>query len=69
MKDELYIALNKISLMVGIPTLIGGYALADWDLMLAVTLKIVSIISFLIFASLNLLKLIEKFKSLWKKKQ
>lgn len=56
--------LSKCSLLLGSVTI--GLTLADWDLILAIILKIVSIISFTVVIALNVEKLSNKIKNWFK---
>lgn len=55
---------SKLGLILG--TITAGLTLADWDLILAIILKIVSIISFTVVIALNVDKLSGKLKNWFK---
>lgn len=55
---------SKLGLILG--TITAGLTLADWDLILAIILKIVSIISFTVVIALNVDKLSNKLKNWFK---
>lgn len=58
--EKVDLMLSKISLTLGIIT--GGLTLADWDLILGITLKMVSIISFIVVIAINVDKLVDRMK-------
>lgn len=64
MKQETEIYLTKLLLFVG--TGFGALTLNDWDLILSISLKCVSIISFTTVIALNAEKLYKKIKD-WSK--
>lgn len=55
---------SKLGLILG--TITAGLTLADWDLILAIILKIVSIVSFTVVIALNVDKLSGKLKNWFK---
>lgn len=55
---------SKFGLILG--TITAGLTLADWDLILAIILKIVSIVSFTVVIALNVDKLSGKLKNWFK---
>lgn len=55
---------SKLGLILG--TITAGLTLADWDLILAIILKIVSIVSFTVVIALNVDKLSNKLKNWFK---
>jgi len=61
MNEHQEILTTKLALIVGGTA--AGLTLADIDLMLSISLKVVSIISFMVIIVLNLEKLITKIKS------
>lgn len=64
MSQHQEIITTKIALMLG--TITAGMTLADFDLILAIILKGVSILSFIVVLALNVDKLINKIKD-WTK--
>jgi len=65
-QGKIEILTTKVSLILGMIT--GGLTLAEIDLILALVLKLVSIISFIIVIALNIDKLFVMIKNKFSKK-
>ena len=63
MKDADFMV-TKFCLLFGTPTGLAGLSLTDWDLRLAVFLKLISILSFLLVIVLNIGKCYNLIKTI-----